>query len=94
MAAASLTGVPILLGAFSALGSSMLGRMVGKRVVLLVGAVFMFVGAMWNMHIMDVYAEIMCARAFQGVGWGMIEGVLAEGVQDLFFVRFTSPPLA
>lgn len=92
VAAASLTGVPILAGSISALGSSVMGRRAGKRLLLLLGAFLMFAGAMWNMHVLDVYIEFMCARVFQGIGWGLVEGVLKESINDMFFVG-VPPPL-
>lgn len=88
MAASSLTGVPILLGAVTGIGAMMAvrGGVTGKRVLMLVAGILMFVGSMWNMHIMDVYAEFMVARCFQGVGWGVFDALVAGGVEDLFFV--------
>lgn len=52
----------------------------------------MIVGACWNLLVRNVYAELMAARIFQGVGWGVVEGVLAESVSGLFAVRIPPNP--
>jgi len=64
------------------------GGVTGKRVLMLAAGMLMFVGSMWNMHVMDLFAEFMVARCFQGVGWGVFDALIGEGVGDLFFVSF------
>lgn len=88
-----LTGVPLILGAMTSLGSSALGRVVGRRAILMLGTVFAFVGVMWNMKIGDMYGQFLAARVFQGLGWGMIDGVVSHAVDDLFFVSFLRPSI-
>jgi hypothetical protein len=51
--------------------------------------VLMLVGAVWNMHVMDSYGQFMGSRVFQGVGWGVFEGLVGECVGEVFFVSST-----
>lgn len=94
IAAAALTGVPLLLGAGSALGSSMMAQKIGKRLFLVIGAILMLAGSVWNIYISNIYAEFMCARAFQGIGWGVIDGVLSTAIVEITVSFYWCGPVA
>ena len=89
MAATALTGLPLIMGAFSGLGSTVLAQKVGKRGIYLGSSVLLLVGAIWNMHVYQSYAQFMVSRLFQGVAWGAFESLVLISVKDMFFV---SPP--
>jgi nitrate/nitrite transporter NarK len=86
MAAAALTGVPWIFGALSGLGSAILAQKIGKRGIYIVSAVLMLVGAIWNMHVYESYAQFMVSRLFQGISWGAYESLVLISVKDMFFV--------
>jgi MFS family permease len=91
MMAAALTGIPFIFAAFSGLCASVLGKVVGKRALMVGGGVLMLVGAVWNMHVMNSYGQFMGSRVFQGVGWGVFEGLVGECVEEVFFVSLPFP---
>ena len=90
MSATALTGAPIMFGAFAALKSQMLCHSFGKRGIYLGSSLLMLIGALWNMHVYDSYAQFMVARIFQGIGGGMFESLISSSIADMFFVS-TSP---
>ncbi|KAG4431534.1 hypothetical protein IFR05_012991 [Cadophora sp. M221] len=85
--ATALTGAPIMFGAFAALKSQMLSHSFGKRGIYLGSSLLMLIGALWNMHVYDSYAQFMVARIFQGIGWGMFEALISSSIADMFFVH-------
>ncbi|KAL5318249.1 hypothetical protein ACEPPN_013308 [Leptodophora sp. 'Broadleaf-Isolate-01'] len=87
MSATALTGAPIMFGAFAALTSQMLSHSFGKRGIYLGSSLLMLIGALWNMHVYDSYAQFMVARIFQGIGWGMFEALISSSISDMFFVH-------
>ncbi len=89
-AVAALTGVPLMLSAFTGLASMVAARLCGKRPVYLAAMALLFIGSMWDMRVADSYAQCMAARVFQGLGWGAFDTLVAGSIQDTFFV---SPPL-
>ena len=93
MSAAALTGAPILFGAFAVLKSQMICHSFGKRGIYLGSSLLMLIGALWNMHVYDSYAQFMVARLFQGIGWGMFEALISSSITDMFFVSEISSVL-
>ncbi|KAK0118376.1 hypothetical protein ONS95_012665 [Cadophora gregata] len=87
MSATALTGAPIMFGAFAGLQSQMLCHSIGKRGIYLGSSFLMLIGALWNMHVYDSYAQFMVARIFQGIGWGMFESLISSSIADIFFVH-------
>lgn len=87
MSATALTGAPIMFGAFAALKSQMLCHSFGKRGIYLGSSLLMLIGALWNMHVYDSYAQFMVARIFQGIGWGMFESLISSSIADMFFLH-------
>jgi len=86
MAATALTGLPLIIGAFSGLGSTVLAQKVGKRGIYLGSSVLLLAGALWNMHVYQSYAQFMVSRILQGVAWGAFESLVLISVKDMFFV--------
>ncbi|KAH7314313.1 major facilitator superfamily domain-containing protein [Rhexocercosporidium sp. MPI-PUGE-AT-0058] len=87
MSATALTGAPIMFGAFAGLKSQMISHSFGKRGIYLGSSLLMLIGALWNMHVYDSYAQFMVARIFQGIGWGMFEALISSSIADMFFVH-------
>lgn len=86
MAAAALTGFPMIIAAFSGIGATVLSQMVGKRTIYLVSSILMLAAALWNMDIERNYGAFMAARVFQALGWGTFESLLTVSIKDVFFV--------
>jgi MFS family permease len=86
-AATALTGVPLILSAFTGLASLVAARIWGKRPVYLASAMFIFIGAMWNMRVPS-FAQCMAARVFQGLGWGAFDTLVLGSIHDTYFVSF------
>ncbi len=89
--ATALIGAPLIFGACSGVLSRMLSKTIGKRGIYLVASVLMLVATMWNMHVYSNYAAFMASRVFQGIGWGAVEGLMAESISDVFQVRPAQP---
>jgi len=91
--ATTLTGLPFIFAAFSAVGTTILSQIIGKRSILIVASVGILVGALWNMHVGDSesYAQFLVARCLQGFGWGAFEALILPSIDDLYFVRPLSP---
>jgi len=87
MAATALTGLPLIIGAFSGMGSTVLALKVGKRGIYLTSSVLLLAGAIWNMHVEQSYAQFMVSRIFQGVAWGAFESLVLTSFNDMFFVH-------
>ncbi|KAJ5052040.1 uncharacterized protein L3040_001800 [Drepanopeziza brunnea f. sp. 'multigermtubi'] len=87
VAAAALTGAPLMFGALAGLMSQMSSQLFGKRGIYIGSAVLILVGALWNMHVYNIYAQFMVSRIFQGIGWGMFEALISSSIADLFFVH-------
>ena len=85
-AVAALTGVPLMLSAFTGLASIVTSRIWGKRLVYLASAALVFIGSMWNMRTADSFAQCMAARVFQGLGWGAFDSLVLSSIQDTYFV--------
>jgi len=86
MAATALTGVPWIFGALSGLGSVVLAQKIGKRGIYIASASLMLIGAVWNMHVYESYAQFMVSRLLQGISWGAYESLVLISVKDMFFV--------
>ncbi|SPN98396.1 uncharacterized protein DNG_01441 [Cephalotrichum gorgonifer] len=84
-AVVALTAAPLLVSAFSGMGSVVAAKVVGKRPVYLVSTVLMFVGSMWGMRTLGSYREAMAARVFQGLGWGAFDTLVLGSIYDTFF---------
>ncbi|TVY32122.1 putative MFS-type transporter [Lachnellula subtilissima] len=87
MAATALTGLPLIIGAFAGMGSTVLAQKVGKRGIYLTSSVLLLAGAIWNMHVEQSYAQFMVSRIFQGVAWGAFESLVLTSFNDMFFVH-------
>jgi hypothetical protein len=87
MAATALTGVPLIIGAFAAMGSQILSTFIGKRAIYLGSSVLLLIAALGNMHVFGGYGAFMVTRCLQGLAWGSFEGLVASSIDDLFFVR-------
>jgi hypothetical protein len=87
MAATALTGVPLIIGAFAAMGSQILSTFIGKRAIYLGSSVLLLIAALGNMHVLRGYGAFMVTRCLQGLAWGSFEGLVASSIDDLFFVR-------
>jgi MFS family permease len=84
---AALTGVPLILSAFTGLASIIASRIWGKRPIYLASLTLVFIGAMWNMTTLDSFGQCMAARVFQGLGWGAFDTLVVSSIQDTYFVR-------
>ena len=89
-AAAALTGVPYIFGAFAALKGHVLSRFWGKRDLYLVSAITVLVSMVWNMHVISSYPAFMISRILQGLGWGTFEALVAGSISDMYFVCMNS----
>lgn len=88
--ATALTGVPLIFGAFAGLLTQMFNHVSGKRVLYIGSAFLMLIGTAWNIQARSSYAQFVMARLFQGIGWGIFEGLAAASIADLFFVCLRS----
>ncbi|TPX11759.1 uncharacterized protein E0L32_007496 [Thyridium curvatum] len=97
-AVAALTGVPLMVSAFTGMLSLITSRIWGKRPVYLVSVLFIFVGAVWCTFTARSYAQCMAARVFQGLGWGAFDTLVLGSIHDTYFVspatrsKASSPP--
>lgn len=87
MAITALTGLPMILGGLAGIKSVILAQMWGKRTMYLVSSLVMLLGAVWNMHIFESYAQFMVSRVIQGIAWGMFESLVLLSVKDMYFVH-------
>jgi cyanate permease len=86
MATAALTGVPFIIAAVTSLASSILAKVIGKRIIFVVSGLLMLVGALWNMHVFTTYSWFMAGRVMQAAGWGATEVLISSSIRDVFFV--------
>ena len=86
VAATALTGLPMIVAALTGLGSGVLAKIIGKRAIYLLGGVLMLLSVIWNMHVMESFAQFMASRIFQAVGWGATEALVLESIRDIYFV--------
>jgi nitrate/nitrite transporter NarK len=89
MATTALTGLPMIVASVAGLGAGVLAQVIGKRVVYLVSGVLMLAAMLWNMHVMESYAQFMASRIFQGVGWGATEALVLGSIKDIYFVSLS-----
>lgn len=85
-AATALTGVPLILSAFSGVACLMGARIWGKRPFYLASLLLVFIGAVWNTSVSNSYGQCMTARVFQGLGWGAFDFLVLGSIYDTFFV--------
>lgn len=85
-AAAALTGVPLILSAFTGLFSLVTSRLCGKRPIYLVALLLLFIGTIWNTSVRTSYGQCLAARVFQGLGWGAFDTLVQSSIYDMFFV--------
>lgn len=85
VAAAALTGVPLMLSALTGAAASVAARVWGRRPVYLLATALLFVGAVWGATAVDSYASCMAARAVQGLGWGVFDTLVMTSIQDTYF---------
>jgi len=90
-AVAALTGVPLILSAFTGFGCLVASRICGKRPLYLASLLLMFIGTVWNTNVATSYAQCMAARVFQGLGWGAFDTLVRGSIQDTYFVSSTMP---
>lgn len=88
-AAAALTGVPLILSAFTGLVSLITSKICGKRPLYLISLVLLFIGTAWNTSVKTSYSQCLAARVFQGLGWGVIDTLVQSSIYDVFFVSAT-----
>ncbi|KAK3491901.1 major facilitator superfamily domain-containing protein [Neurospora crassa] len=84
-AAAALTGVPLILSAFTGLVSLITSKICGKRPLYLFSLVLLFIGTVWNTSVRTSYSQCLAARVFQGLGWGVIDTLVQSSIYDIFF---------
>ncbi len=94
-ATAALTGVPLILSAFTGLLSLVGARVWGKRPFYLVSFFLIFIGAVWNTNVSGSFSQCMAARVFQGLGWGAFDTLVLGSIHDTYFVScYTDPALS
>lgn len=86
IAVTALTGVPLMLSAFSGLASSGAVKIWGRRPVYLASVVLLFIGIAWNTAARTSYGHFMVARIFQGLGWGAFDTIVVGSIMDIHFV--------
>ena len=91
-AAAALTGVPLMVSAFTGMASLIVARLWGKRPVYLVAMTSIFMGVVWNTFTQDSFAQCMAARIFQGLGWGAFDCLVLGSIHDTYFVCLSALP--
>ncbi|KAM7183744.1 MFS general substrate transporter [Naviculisporaceae sp. PSN 640] len=84
-AAAALTGVPLMISAFTGFLCLIASRVCGKRPLYLASLLLVFIGTVWNTNVQESYAECMAARVFQGLGWGAFDALVLGSIQDTYF---------
>jgi MFS family permease len=84
---AALTGVPLMLSAFSGHASLVASKLYGKRPVYLLSFVLIFIGSIWNMATPTSFSASMAARVFQGLGWGAFDTLVVGSIHDTFFAH-------
>lgn len=92
IAAAALTGVPLILSAFTGLISLVTSRICGKRPIYLISLSLVFIGTIWNTSVRTSYSQCLAARVFQGLGWGAFDTLVHSSIYDMFFVSPASLP--
>lgn len=92
VAATALTGVPFIFAALFGVCATIFAAVIGKRILYIGGGLLMLVGALWNMHVGNSYAQFMVSRIFQGVGWGITDALVNDTIRDLFFVCIVLEP--
>lgn len=90
-AVAALTGVPLILSAFTGLICLVAARVCGKRPLYLASLLLVFIGTTWNTNVASSYAQCMAARVFQGLGWGAFDTLILGSIQDTYFVSPERP---
>ncbi|KAA8634727.1 hypothetical protein SMACR_00791 [Sordaria macrospora] len=85
IAAAALTGVPLILSAFTGLISLVTSRICGKRPIYLISLSLVFIGTIWNTSVRTSYSQCLAARVFQGLGWGAFDTLVHSSIYDMFF---------
>jgi hypothetical protein len=86
-AVAALTGVPLILSAFTGMACLVASRICGKRPLYLASLLLMFIGTVWSTNVVTSYGQCMAARIFQGLGWGAFDTLVLGSIQDTYFVR-------
>lgn len=86
-AVAALTGVPLILSAFTGMACLVASRICGKRPLYLGSMLLMFIGTVWSTNVATSYGQCMAARIFQGLGWGAFDTLVLGSIQDTYFVR-------
>ncbi|KAL2258259.1 hypothetical protein VTK26DRAFT_8511 [Humicola hyalothermophila] len=84
-AVAALTGVPLIISAFTGLICLVASRSCGNRPLYLISLLLVFIGAVWNTNVERSYAQCMAARIFQGLGWGAFDTLTLGSIQDTYF---------
>ncbi|ETS83502.1 hypothetical protein PFICI_05378 [Pestalotiopsis fici W106-1] len=90
-AAVALTGVPLCVSALSGMLSLVIAKVFGKRPIYLASTLFMFIGTMWGMYVMNSFSQNMASRVFQGLGWGAFDTLVLGSLQDTFFEHELQP---
>lgn len=91
-AVAALTGIPLIISAFSGFVCLVAARVCGKRPLYLVSLLLVFIGTTWNTNAASSYAQCMAARVFQGLGWGAFDTLVLGSIQDTYFVSSAHHP--
>ncbi|KAK8091187.1 hypothetical protein PG994_000692 [Apiospora phragmitis] len=90
-AAVALTGVPLMISAFTGALSLVVAKLYGKRPVYLVATAFIWIGVVWGSQVVDSFGQNMASRVFQGIGWGAFETLVLGSLQDTFFEHELEP---
>jgi MFS family permease len=90
-AVAALTGVPLILSAFTGFVCLAASRICGKRPLYLASLLLVFIGTVWNTNVATSYSQCMAARVFQGLGWGAFDTLVLGSIQDTYFVSSVIP---
>ncbi|KAK8106441.1 MFS-type transporter [Apiospora kogelbergensis] len=90
-AAVALTGVPLMVSAFTGALSLVVARLFGKRPVYLASTAFIWIGVVWGSQVVNSFGQNMASRVFQGIGWGAFETLVLGSLQDTFFEHELEP---
>ncbi|KAI6371846.1 hypothetical protein MCOR25_003874 [Pyricularia grisea] len=83
-AIAALTGAPLIFSALTGMVALVASRVYGKRPVYLAATALIFFSSIWNAAATD-FNNVMAARIFQGMGWGVFDSLVLGSIHDTFF---------
>ncbi|TLD14412.1 uncharacterized protein PgNI_03556 [Pyricularia grisea] len=83
-AIAALTGAPLIFSALTGMVALVASRVYGKRPVYLAATALIFFSSIWNAAATE-FNNVMAARIFQGMGWGVFDSLVLGSIHDTFF---------